>query len=179
LNIAARVGDGRLGIVGTPQQQLAAVIVSSNSPMVPLTRLDSVDFRVCNGGDPQSGEVPMRLIGDECVAVGDPSKRKPLHEFIGQRVHAVAGIGNPTRFFASLRASGIDVVEHPFPDHHAFAVSDLDFGGAAPVLMTEKDAVKCAVFARPHWWSVPVRVGLPASFFDAIAARIAKPSRHR
>jgi tetraacyldisaccharide 4'-kinase len=145
----------------------------------PLARLHSVDFRVCNGGQPQSGEVPMRLAGDECAAVGDPSKRKPLRDFSGQRVHAVAGIGNPARFFASLRTAGIDVVEHPFPDHHAFAAADLAFGDAAPVLMTEKDAIKCVAFAQPHWWSLPVRAELPTKFFDDLAARLRRSVANR
>ncbi len=71
-------------------------------------------------------------------------------------VHAVAGIGNPARFFAELRARGMDVVEHPFPDHHPFTENDLDFEDHLPVLMTEKDAVKCRAFANPRLWYVPV-----------------------
>jgi tetraacyldisaccharide 4'-kinase len=121
----------------------------------------------------------MRLAGDECAAVGDPSKRKPLRDFSGQRVHAVAGIGNPARFYASLRTAGIDVVEHPFPDHHAFAAADLAFGDAAPVLMTEKDAIKCVAFAQPHWWSLPVRAELPTKFFDDLAARLRRSVANR
>jgi tetraacyldisaccharide 4'-kinase len=145
----------------------------------PMARLDGIALRVCNGGEAQPNEVPMRLAGDEAVAVADPQRRRPLREFAGQRVHAVAGIGNPQRFFAQLRAFGIDVVEHAFPDHHAFVVSDLAFGDEGPVLMTEKDAVKCTDFAQAAWWSVPVRAELPAQFFDAVAARIANPARPR
>ncbi len=145
----------------------------------PMARLASVDFRVCNGGKVQAGEVPMRLAGDSAVALSDPSHKRPLREFAGQRVHAVAGIGNPQRFFASLRATSIETIEHPFPDHHAFTASDLAFDAAAPVLMTEKDAIKCAAFAQENGWSVPVRAELPESFFDAVAARIAKQPRPR
>ena len=145
----------------------------------PLARLASVDFRVCNGGQAQADEVAMALQGDEVVSLSDPSRRRPLREFSGQRVHAVAGIGNPRRFFAQLRAMGIDVSEHPFPDHHAFVASELAFGDDAPVLMTEKDAVKCAAFAQTQWWSVPVRAKLPAQFFDAVASCIANRARPR
>jgi tetraacyldisaccharide 4'-kinase len=145
----------------------------------PMARLDGIALRVCNGGEARPIEVPMRFAGDEVVAVADPQRRRPLRAFAGQRVHAVAGIGNPPRFFAQLRASGIDVVEHPFPDHHAFVASDLAFGDDGPVLMTEKDAVKCTDFAQAAWWSVPVRAELPAQFFDAVAARIANPARPR
>lgn len=139
----------------------------------PLARLGTVDFRVCNGGRAQADEVPMSLVGDIAVSLRDPSAHRPLSEFTGRRVHAVAGIGNPARFFAMLRDAGLDVVEHPFPDHHAYVPGDLDFGGDAPVLMTEKDAVKCRAFAAPDHWQVPVRAVLPAGFFDAVSARLA------
>ena len=143
----------------------------------PLARLASLGFRVCNGGAPHAGEVAMRLAGDSAVSLSDPSQRRALRDFASLRVHAVAGIGNPLRFFAQLRALGIEVVEHPFPDHHAFAAADLGFGDDAPVLMTEKDAVKCAAFALAGWWSVPVRAELPTAFFDAVAARVAQAQR--
>ena len=139
----------------------------------PVARLACADFRVCNGGTPQTGEVPMALIGDAAVCLADPAQRRPLRDLAGRRVHAVAGIGSPWRFFAKLRNAGVDVVEHAFPDHHVFAAADLDFGDAAPVLMTEKDAVKCVAFAQAHWWSVPVRARLPDEFLEALAARVA------
>ncbi|MDO1527414.1 tetraacyldisaccharide 4'-kinase [Fulvimonas sp. R45] len=137
----------------------------------PLDRLHTVDFRVCNGGDPAAGEVPMRLKGGRAVSLVDDRER-PLADFAGRRVHAVAGIGHPRRFFESLRALGVDVVEHAFPDHHAYAPADLDFGDGLPVLMTAKDAVKCRAFARDGWWSVPVRAVLPDDFFDAVCQRL-------
>ena len=68
----------------------------------------------------------------------------------------MAGIGNPQRFFAMLREAGLTLYEHPMPDHHAFNSRDLDFGDSLPVLMTEKDAVKCAAFADARCWYVPV-----------------------
>lgn len=139
----------------------------------PLARLAGVDFRVCNGGHAEAGEVPMRLEGGMARALGDGAVR-PLDAFRGQRVHAVAGIGHPMRFFDDLRARGIEVVAHPFPDHHAYAAGDLDFGDDAPVLMTEKDAVKCAAFAPPQAWAVPVRAVLPEAFLDAVAAKLAR-----
>jgi len=135
----------------------------------PLSRFSRVDFRVCNGGTPRAEEVPMRLAGDTAVAMAGAALRKSLHDFAGQHVHAVAGIGNPARFFAMLRAAGVDLIEHAFPDHHAFNLADLAFGDDQPVLMTEKDAVKCSAFAQPNFWSVPVRADVPRSFFDAVA----------
>lgn len=137
----------------------------------PLRRLARVDLRVCNGGVPQAGEHAMQLVGDTVVALVDGST-KPLAAFAGHHVHAVAAIGNPARFFSALRGVGIDVTEHAFADHHAFVAGDFAFGDTAPVLMTDKDAVKCAAFAQAHWWRGPVRAALPAAFFDAVVTRL-------
>ena len=137
----------------------------------PLSRLQRVDFRVCNGGVVAPGDVPMQLQGGLVRGLADDHV-KPLADFAGQTVHAVAAIGHPQRFFASLRSQGLQVVEHAFPDHHAFKPGDLAFNDGSPVLMTEKDAVKCRAFAQPHWWTVPVRALLPPAFFDALEARL-------
>lgn len=137
----------------------------------PLARLRTVDFRICNGGTPAPGEIPMQLEGGLAVSLPD-GRECPLADFAGRRAHAVAGIGRPRRFFESLRMHGIDVVEHAFPDHHAFTPADLGFGDDLPVLMTAKDAVKCRAFAFDGWWSVPVRAVLPDGFFDAMCEHL-------
>jgi tetraacyldisaccharide 4'-kinase len=137
----------------------------------PLSRLQRVDFRVCNGGLAADGEYPMQLRGGDVVALCD-GQRQSLVSFKGQQVHAVAAIGNPQRFFESLRVAGIELIEHAFADHYAFAHTDLTFNDDLPVFMTDKDAVKCQHFAQPHWWRVPVRAELPVSFHDAVAARV-------
>ncbi len=137
----------------------------------PVSRLARVDLRVCNGGVAGEGEYPMQLRGDDAVALVG-GQFKPLSTFGGGRVHAVAAIGNPRRFFDSLRAVGIEPVEHAFADHHAFVATDLEFADGLPVLMTDKDAVKCRSFAQPHWWRVPVRADLPVAFHDVVAARL-------
>ncbi len=98
----------------------------------------------------------MCLVGGEAQRLDGLAGPRPLEDFSGERVHAVAGIGNPGRFFRDLRARGIDVVEHPFADHHPFEPADLTFGDGLAVLMTEKDAVKCRSFADPRLWYVPV-----------------------
>lgn len=137
----------------------------------PLSRLQQVDFRICNGGVLAPGDVPMQLQGALARALVNDAV-KPLADFAGQTVHAVAAIGHPQRFFASLRSQGMQVIEHAFPDHHAFVPADLAFADGRPVLMTEKDAVKCLAFAQPHWWTVPVRAILPAAFFNELASRL-------
>jgi tetraacyldisaccharide 4'-kinase len=141
----------------------------------PLARLDRVDFRVCNGNAP-AGEYAMSLRGDVAVAL-DTDERKPLRDFGGQTVHAVAAIGHPARFFASLRAQGLTPIEHPFPDHHVFVPAELDFADGRPVLMTDKDAVKCRAFAKAGWWTVPVRAELPHELVDALCVRIELAAR--
>lgn len=138
----------------------------------PVARLAGVDFVVCNGGTPQAGEVPMRVDVHDVVSLGEPACTRPLGDFAGMRVHAVAGIGNPDRFFAALRAWGIGVMEHPFPDHHRYVAGDLDFGDDRPVLMTGKDAVKCGALAARTCWSVPATARVPPSFLDALACAI-------
>lgn len=137
----------------------------------PLSRLSRVHVRVCNGGTPEQGEYAMALVGGEAVTLVD-GHRLSLQCFAGERVHGVAAIGNPQRFFNSLRAVGIEVVEHAFADHHRYRPADLDFADEHPVLMTDKDAVKCGRFAKAHWWRVPVRAQLPQVFFDVLVQRI-------
>jgi tetraacyldisaccharide 4'-kinase len=85
-----------------------------------------------------------------------------LREFAGREVHAVAGIGNPQRFFSMLRARGLEVTTHELPDHAVLRPQDILFGDELAVLMTEKDAVKCTAFAASQHWYVPV-----SAVFDA------------
>jgi tetraacyldisaccharide 4'-kinase len=119
-------------------------------------RLGRVDAVVLNGGAaPLEGTLRMRLEAQEALSlIGGAAK--PLQEFAGVSVHAVAGIGNPERFFNMLRSFGIEVVAHPLPDHARLQAADISFPDGRPVLMTEKDAVKCARIAGPLHWYVPV-----------------------
>jgi tetraacyldisaccharide 4'-kinase len=119
------------------------------------SRLQHVDIVVING-EARAGECGLRLVGERSRALLDPSLEQPLDHWRSGTVHAVAGIGNPARFFAHLRKHGLEVVEHAFPDHHRFQSRDIAFGDGRPVLMTEKDAVKCRAFAGVAHWYVPV-----------------------
>ncbi|HEY4091740.1 MAG TPA: tetraacyldisaccharide 4'-kinase [Luteibacter sp.] len=138
----------------------------------PAARLATVDFIVVNGGTPHANEIAMHLEGGVAVNMDDPTLIAPLSDFAGRPAHAVAGIGNPSRFFASLAAHGIAVDGHPFADHHAFTRDDFTFADGCPVLMTDKDAVKCREFARANWWRVPVRAVVPDAFWDAVAVKV-------
>jgi tetraacyldisaccharide 4'-kinase len=142
----------------------------------PAVRGAACDFRVLNAGsDPDLaaafGEWPMWLQpGDALPLLG--GRPRAVSSFAGQRVHAVAGIGDPERYFAMLRALDIAVVPHAFGDHHAYAEDDLRFGSDLPVLLTAKDAVKCAAFANDRYYIVPVHAELPEAFWVALLDRL-------
>ena len=129
----------------------------------PPSRLRSVDAVVVHGESPTPG-YRMTLEGDQLVRMTDARALRAAKSFAGQRVHAVAGIGDPKRFFLQLARFGIKVVPHPFPDHHPFRAEDFAFGDADPVVMTEKDAVKCKRFAQAHFWIFPVSASLDPAF---------------
>lgn len=134
----------------------------------PASRLATVDQVVVNGqGDVWASAAHMHLQSQAwqpvAAAVAEVAPPTP-----GCRVHAVAGIGNPERFFSMLRDQGFDVVPHAFADHHAYQADDLVFDELLPVVMTEKDAVKCAGFAAANWWYVPVQAVLPPGFHEGI-----------
>jgi tetraacyldisaccharide 4'-kinase len=149
----------------------------------PESRAANCDFRVANFGtatsatsqsvsvEPGFGEWPMRLAVADAQALRG-ARRMPLSAFAGQRVHAVAGIGDPERFFETLRGVDIAVVPHAFPDHHRYVADDIHFGSDLPVLMTEKDAVKCTAFAEDGQYSVAIRAELPEAFWVAFLDRI-------
>lgn len=133
----------------------------------PVERLQSVDFVVCNGlANP--GEIPMKIKGDTAVMLQDESEQKSLTDFAYKSVHAVAGIGNPTRFFSLLKRFNIPYQSHVFVDHHHFQPQDIQFSDGRPVLMTEKDAVKCLAFADATHWFVPIRAEMPDAFGERL-----------
>ncbi len=99
-------------------------------------------------------------------AVADPAAWR------AGEVHAIAGIGNPQRFFDLVRASGVSAVCHALPDHHRFSPGDLAFPDAVAILMTEKDAVKCAPFADARCWALPVRARIDAPLIAKIEDKL-------
>jgi tetraacyldisaccharide 4'-kinase len=133
----------------------------------------ATDFRVVNGDGEarEAGDWPMYLRLREAVSLADDGTRRSLAAFASAPVHAVAGIGNPGRFFSALRAAGLNPQEHSFADHHDYERADFrNIRGT--VLMTEKDAVKCRGLGLSDAWSVPVEAELPDGFYDALAARL-------
>lgn len=141
-------------------------------PMGPLregvSRLNSVDFVVINGQTTSPKEVAMTLKPNALVNIKNTSHKINLGEVTGP-VKALAGIGNPMRFFNTLLELGISVEEtESFPDHHKFESADFSKHYAGKIIMTEKDAVKCEPFAQDNWWYLPVEAELPESFLNAI-----------
>jgi tetraacyldisaccharide 4'-kinase len=127
----------------------------------PPARLRSANAIVVNGARALlDGALSMRLEAKNAVALVG-GRTMPLQAFAGTAVHAVAGIGNPERFFNMLRSRGIAVVGHPLTDHARIGAGDIVFADGKPVLMTEKDAVKCKDLADERHWYVPV-----SAYFD-------------
>lgn len=156
----------------------------------PLERAGQCDAHVINGGEADTeGKWAMRLVplplqpllgvprkgaADGVVQAGGAGRE--LASFAGQRVHAVAGIGHPDRFFATLREAGLELVEHPFPDHHVFSAGDLEFDDGLPVLVTEKDAIKLRhlALAGRQVWVLPVSAELPGAFYAMLAGQLTR-----
>jgi tetraacyldisaccharide 4'-kinase len=154
-----RFGNGRLLPAGPLRESPA--------------RLRSADAVVFNGGPVQSdGALHMRLLATQAISMKFGSS-KLLREFTGQQAHAIAAIGNPGRFFSMLRAVGVNVVDHPLPDHAPLTLDDISFADDLPVLMTEKDAVKCKEIAGPHHWYVPVNAVFAAGDSDKLRRIVA------
>ena len=143
------------------------------------SRLAVADAIVVNGGRALlEGAFSMRLEAKTAVALCD-GRVLPLKDFAGMQVHAVAGIGNPERFFNLLRANGIGVLGHPLADHARLGPRDIQFPDEKPVLMTEKDAVKCRTAAGAHHWYVPVSASFESGeaqmLLEVVTAKIGAP----
>ena len=152
-----------------------------------VERLSRTDFVVVNAA---SGTLPaalpwrgrrgtfcMRLEVADAIRLGGLEGARPLGGFVDDPVHGVAAIGHPERFFRMLREAGLRVIEHPFPDHHAFVAADLEFADSNAILMTSKDAVKCRQFANSRMWEVPVHASLAPEGGVLLVERVAALAR--
>jgi tetraacyldisaccharide 4'-kinase len=136
-----------------------------------ISRLKKVDFVVTQLGT-STDQHTMSLLGETLYSVQSPQQKKLLTDLSGMKVHAVAAIGNPKRFFTQLRQAGLEVTEHSFPDHYFYQPSDLEFGDGLPVIMTEKDAVKCKSFQNDLLWYLPVDVQIEEDFSTALLKKL-------
>jgi tetraacyldisaccharide 4'-kinase len=144
----------------------------------PLARLRTVDAVVLNGlpAAPSAARATfrMRLHGERFHRLDRPEQQAAAADLRGLRLHAVAGIGEPARFFDHLRALGLEFVAHPFPDHHVYSAQDLAFPDCDALLLTEKDAVKCHGLSDTPMWVLPVEAHLDPDLAGYIAARLAE-----
>ncbi len=133
----------------------------------PVERLQSVDALLYNGaGSDRDDGFAFRLQPSALINLQTGERRCVEHFAPGQRVHAVAGIGNPQRFFNTLETLHWQPIPHAFADHAPYSAEVLNFTPSLPLVMTEKDAVKCRAFARPDWWYLAVDA-LPSPAFVA------------
>ena len=145
----------------------------------PVSRLGSVDAVVrLVAGDVSR---PSANLGRETSMTHEPLPWRNLRRtdlkadpayWHGHEVHAISGIGNPQRFFDMVTALGIAATSHAFPDHHAFVPADIAFPGAAAILMTQKDAVKCMSFADERCWYLPVRAIIDPALVALVEEKI-------
>jgi len=133
----------------------------------PVKRLEKIDLIVIKDGGlhdefcMQYDTKALRRIVDETIS-------QSLSSLQGNTVHAIAGIGHPARFFSTLRDYGLILHCHEFSDHHHYKQSDIHFNDDLPVIMTEKDAVKCRQIASPQHWYLPIEANLPSSFGERL-----------
>jgi tetraacyldisaccharide 4'-kinase len=148
----------------------------------PASRLQEASMVVVNGALEQALpglDVPLFIMHLESGQLHNLASAEQLSTAAFQdrypgAVHAVAGIGNPQRFYRSLEAAGFAIMAHDFPDHHPFRAEDLDLPGTAPVIMTEKDAVKCRGFAGNRHWYLQVDARLPVALLDLLQQGVAE-----
>jgi len=149
------------------------------------SRLAAADFVVTQvaaeaqqDGLPPQGEAvrnefhAMQLLPQHFIAVANPDRQIPFADFSRQKVHALAGIGHPQRFFDMLKKAGFELITHVFPDHHLYQPGDLCFADSLPIIMTEKDAVKCAGFADERYWHVKVNACVNESFGQQLMEKL-------
>ena len=143
----------------------------------PISRLRHVDFTISNGENSNASYV-MTLNPGPVINVADKEVQQTLADFRDQTVHTLAGIGHPERFFKYLRDSGLIIEPHYFIDHHRFKAVDLHFNDNNPIIMTEKDAIKCRAFATDNMWYIPVKASISNDLEKSILTQLAGTNHH-
>ena len=173
--------DIELAVVDTQRKFGNGFCLPAGPLREPVSRLNKATMVVYHGDCTDKYHFTLQF-GDAFNL--DTAERKKLESFVPDTIHAVAGIGHPERFFTQLRAMGLNIIEHAFPDHHKYTGSDLDFPDDAPILMTEKDAVKCmpqypaakSGDENRNIWAVPVNAVISDHLGSDLIAQF-RPSR--
>jgi tetraacyldisaccharide 4'-kinase len=155
----------------------------------PISRLKKVDFIVLNTTAVPADLSPadsyladpyfkMRYQATDLVSVLDHCKKLSFAKLFITKVHAVAGIGNPERFFVYLQKLGFKIIPHIFPDHFHYEPRHFHFKDDLPIIMTEKDAVKCKFFADHRFWFLPIQAMLDITFEKILLNKLAGLKSH-
>ena len=145
----------------------------------PLSRLKNVDAIVLNGGQSSAHQntFNMTLSGEIFHNLSEPSQTATAQDLQSLRCHAIAGIGNPQRYFDALKMLGLSCVNHAFPDHHDYTADELNFAECDALLLTEKDAVKCVTFADARYWVLRVDAQIDPALIELIMRKIQNNGR--
>lgn len=138
----------------------------------PQGRLNTVDAVICNGIKKLDGAFEMQLQGQAFYNLLEPEQRVTVTHFKGKSVKALAGIGKPERFFNTLTRLGLVFDGLSFEDHHAFTIEDLESIPCEALVMTEKDAVKCQLFAKSHYWMLPVDAKMDTTLLPMVLSKL-------
>ena len=138
----------------------------------PVSRLKQSGWAIFNAGNETGDQGYAFKIVPTVVKNLASAEEENIAFFQEKTVHAVAGIGNPQRFFRMLRDNGLNVMEHAFPDHYVYRANDLQFNDSHPVLMTEKDSVKCKNFNNNKLWFVAIDIQLSESFTNDFKQKV-------
>ncbi|EDN68131.1 Tetraacyldisaccharide-1-P 4'-kinase [Beggiatoa sp. PS] len=140
----------------------------------PMSRLLNIDFLVIKKNPklklwtPKSKTLAlgfsMHYTAQSLKRVDNNTISQPLSKLVGKTVHAIAGIGYPEKFFNELRDNDLTLHCHTFPDHYYYKNSDIQFNDNLPIIMTEKDAVKCQPIASPKHWYLPIEAKIADTF---------------
>ncbi|MBI5007127.1 MAG: tetraacyldisaccharide 4'-kinase [Nitrosomonadales bacterium] len=164
--------DAEIAVVDGVRRFGNGLLLPAGPLREPLSRLRKVDAVVVNGGAPHAREFAMCLAGTRFYNLLNPEIVVAPDAFAKQRLHVIAGIGHPQRFFGHLEHLGLNAQQHPFPDHHHYVATDIDFADADAVLMTEKDAVKCAAFATEKCWVLRVDAQVSPALTQLILEKV-------
>jgi len=136
----------------------------------PVKRLKSVDI-IINNGASLDGELNCEIKAESFVNIAS-EESQPLNYFKDKECYAVAGIGNPTKFFKLLDELGVRSKNKAFVDHHRFVAEDFAFAEDYPIIMTSKDCVKCRHFATDQMWYLSVHAELNSDFYQQLESKL-------
>lgn len=161
--------DMEIAVVDSARMHGNGFCIPAGPLREPKSRLQQVDMVVFHGDSTKPYHFILEI--DQCKELVSGIE-KPLTVFEGTKVHAIAGIGHPQRFFSQLKARGLEIIEHPFPDHHVYTAADFEFDDELAVLMTEKDAVKCVGLKLENAWSVSANASLSTRLMEDIISMV-------